>query len=233
MANATTKKVVLFVVEGPSEETALGQAFETVFDTELVKFDVVHGDLTVPAGFANNPRERVRDEVLQHLNRDKGYRWGDLARIVQICDTDGAFIPDDKVVASNKHLAYGKDRVEAARPEAIRRRNHEKAAAMKQLASIRCLTYKRHEVPFKVYFLSRNMEHALHGICDDCTDEEKKRLAHAFRRKYGKKSDDFKALLRSDELAVSGDYIETWRFVGEGTNSLKRGSNLHLVLPEN
>lgn len=39
----------------------------------------------------------------------------------------------------------------------------------------------------------------------------------------------FKRFL-AEEISVAGDYAETWNYVAEGTYSLERCSNLHLVL---
>lgn len=43
---ANTRKVVLFIVEGPSDEAALGGIFTKIFNNAAVKFDVIHGDVT-------------------------------------------------------------------------------------------------------------------------------------------------------------------------------------------
>ena len=45
-----TKKVVLFLVEGVSEETALGLPMKNYFETNEVRFEVVHGDITTMDG---------------------------------------------------------------------------------------------------------------------------------------------------------------------------------------
>lgn len=234
MTRKATKKVILFVVEGPSEETAFGSIFEKIFDKSLVKFDVVHGDLTcsTTAG-TSRPRERVRDKVLEHLSYDRGYRWTDLERIVQICDTDGAFVSDDLVMLDESvHIAYEPDCIRTDNPESICKRNREKQAAMKQLASIGELTYKKHVVALSVYYLSRNMEHVLHGKNDDLTNSEKEALAHSFRRRYARDIDGFGAFMSNPTIAARGNYSETWKYIEEGANSLSRVSNLHLLLPE-
>ena len=86
---AIAKQVMIFIVEGPTEETALAQILSRIFSTGQIKFEIVHGDITTERRL--NPRERVRGLVLQSLKLN-GYRWKDIARIVQISDTDGAFI---------------------------------------------------------------------------------------------------------------------------------------------
>ena len=40
------KQVVLFLVEGVSDETALVMPLEKLFSTEHVRFDIANGDIT-------------------------------------------------------------------------------------------------------------------------------------------------------------------------------------------
>ncbi len=79
---ASTRKVVLFIVEGPSDEAALGGIFTKIFNNAAVKFDVIHGDVTTSCQDPAKIREHVRNEILRHLSRDRGYGWKDLERIV-------------------------------------------------------------------------------------------------------------------------------------------------------
>lgn len=39
------KKIMLFIVEGPTDETALSTVLNRIFSSESVKFQVVHGDV--------------------------------------------------------------------------------------------------------------------------------------------------------------------------------------------
>ena len=39
------KKVMLFIVEGPSDETSLSTVLNRIFNSSTVKFQVVHGDV--------------------------------------------------------------------------------------------------------------------------------------------------------------------------------------------
>mgnify|MGYP002508155943 CR=1 FL=1 len=41
------KKVVIFIVEGPSDEAALGTIMKEYFSSNEVQFIVVHGDITL------------------------------------------------------------------------------------------------------------------------------------------------------------------------------------------
>lgn len=232
MAKPATKKVILFIVEGPTEETALGSVFQRLFNDNLVKFDVVHGDVTVMQT-TKEPRERVRELILGELKRDRGYRWKDIAQIVQICDTDGAFIPDNLVLAGDSDaIEYREDCILTSKTESICLRNRRKSEALRKLSSLTCLTYQQHMVPYQIYYFSRNMEHALHNQSGTLSNSEKVRLAQSFRRRFANDLPHFKAFMRSSDVAVPGDYQNTWNALREGVSSLHRGSNLHLAIPE-
>ena len=227
---AKEKQVLLFIVEGSTDETAFGLLFERLFANSAVVFDIVGGDLTTDVPLKGDPREKVRGRVLAQIER-KDYGWKDIKRIVQITDLDGAFVPDEAVKGSSDgHLRYTEDLILAPCPNDIIERNHVKKNALRKLASIGCLTYRKHAVPFSVYYLSRNMEHALHGLIEDVDVEEKERLARAFQRRYKDDLKGFLRLLGGREIAVPGTYEETWKHAEVGENSLKRGSNLHLAL---
>lgn len=230
MPEQRAKSVVLFIVEGTTEETALGGIFAKLFQNDRVKLDVVHGDITTKANDVD-PRETVRKFVINELQRDRGYRWTDISRIVQICDTDGAFIPEDAVVEGSQdgRLVYEESRIVTDNVRGIRARNRRKSAAMWKLSTAGHLTYKRHEVPFDVFYFSRNMEHALHGEDGDLTDRQKVVLANLFRRRYIDNLEGLKEYLSEPVIAIAGTYVETWAHLREGTVSLQRGSNLHLL----
>lgn len=126
---AIAKQVMIFIVEGPTEETALAQILSRIFSTGQIKFEIVHGDITTERRL--NPRERVSGLVLQSLKLN-GYRWKDIARIVQISDTDGAFIPDECVRESDDgEIHYGEDGICAGNVDVLRERNARKKRAIR------------------------------------------------------------------------------------------------------
>ena len=179
-----------------------------------------------------NVRDTVRQFVLDRIESRHAYDWGDIDRIVHIVDLDGAFVPDDCIrQGTGRGFVYGEDYIATRKPESVAARNREKAASLRDLVECRELTYKRRRVPYGVYFLSRNLEHALYGLTRDCTNREKRLLSTAFDRKIGQHPQAFARLLRSDAVRVPGDDLDaTWEYVQQGTRSLECGSNLFLVL---
>ena len=65
----TEKKVVIFIVEGPSDEAALGTIMKEYFASNEVQFVVVHGDITLKDYVsADNIIKKIKSQ-LQTKNR--------------------------------------------------------------------------------------------------------------------------------------------------------------------
>ena len=107
----------------------------------------------------------------------------------------------------------------------IRRRNTSNAAVLKVLSKM----VKLNKIPYSVYYFSRNLEHVLHDKASDLTDEQKKELSESFDLKYENRLDEFLRFITDSDFAVPGDYKQTWDFIMQGTNSLNRFSNVHLL----
>ena len=78
------KKVVAVIVEGPSDENAIGGILKEFFSSEEVQFAVVHGDITSDNG-------TTKENAVSKIRSRYGYNWRDFVRIIHIADTDGAF----------------------------------------------------------------------------------------------------------------------------------------------
>ena len=64
MKHLARRKVVFVIVEGASDETALGIALNQVFDRESVHVHIMHGDITTRAGVnSQNIVAKVGNEV--------------------------------------------------------------------------------------------------------------------------------------------------------------------------
>ena len=91
------KKVMLFIVEGPTDETSLSTVLNRIFSSSTVKFQVVHGDI-LTRDFTSP--DKIVAAVWEQVKEFMGsiYRKSDICRIVHLTDMDGVFIPDDAVV---------------------------------------------------------------------------------------------------------------------------------------
>ena len=84
------KKVIAVIVEGPSDENAIGGILKEYFSSEEVQFAVVHGDITSNDNTtSDNVINRIND-LINGIKSKYGYNWDDFISVIHIADTDGA-----------------------------------------------------------------------------------------------------------------------------------------------
>lgn len=81
------KKVILFIVEGPSDRAALGPIMEEYFNSEDIKFLIVHGDITIKNYITkDNAIIKVNEQIkekLKELKKKYNYSKTDYIKIIQ------------------------------------------------------------------------------------------------------------------------------------------------------
>ncbi len=219
------KKVVAVIVEGPSEEAALGSILKEYFSDEEVRFVVVHGDITIKDYTSvDNIISKIND-LVDTVKRKYGYNIEDFLRIIHIVDTDGVYIQDQIVFADVDSVMYYTDRIEARNVEYIKDRNKRKAEILFKLYT----SSRINGIKYKIYFNSCNLEHVLFDQLKNFTDMEKEEMSDDFAELYEGKLDEFIDFISSKSIAVEGNYRQTWKFIEKDTNSLNRFSNMHLI----
>lgn len=219
------KKVVAVIVEGPSDESAIGGILKEYFSSAEVQFAVVHGDITSNYSTAvDNVVAKVGD-LIEGIQRRYGYRWEDFLRIIHITDTDGTFTKDCTREAEVEDIQYYEDHIEYSDIAEVEKRNSHKAEIMCKLYT----TGKVRDIRYRLYFNSCNLEHVLYNELKDFSDEEKEELSDEFAEKYEGKVQEFIDFISDDSIAVSGTYKETWKYIQKDINSLQRHSNMHLI----
>ncbi len=215
-----TKKVILFIVEGFTDKQSLGLVLSRLIDTNEVMFHVVAGDITA----AYKAEKKISEQIKSFLSRTH-FKKSDILRIVQLIDTDGAFIDPSKVrYAKIKRMRYFDDHVETPTPEAIIRRNELKRDSVQELSHQNYVS----GIPYSIYYFSVNIEHVLHGVRGGLESADKVRLSREFIDRFAARPEDFVKFMRSDEVAAPGDYIDSWDHIFKDDNSLMRNSNFRL-----
>ena len=224
------KRIILFIVEGPTEETSLSTVLNRIFSSDQVRFQVVHGDI-LTHDFVNS------DEIVKAVNqqvkdfRGQIYKPSDILRIIHLADMDGAFIPNEAVILEEQEYRsypiYTETQILTDNPQGIISRNARKQQNINRLSA----RGKIGGIPYSFYYFSCNLEHVLHNQ-KNLSEEEKISCADAFDVKYATDPDAFIHFMRDEPFAVPGSYSETWNFIKEGTNSLERYTNFGLALPE-
>ena len=228
------RKILLFLVEGKSDEASLAPALEKIVE-ERAKFKIMSCDIT--SDLASNPKNiegRIRRlGVRRFLEKNPQFRESDLCGIVHIVDTDGVFA-DDALVKKDDGVAgvmYYEDRIleKSGFHESFLKARANKRANLSRLLLLKELKLKdRLSVPYEVYYNSCNLDHVLHDK-RNCTREEKRLNSERFALSYGEPK-KFIAFFNDPVVKVEGDYPATWSFIKEGSNSLMRHSNLSLCI---
>lgn len=224
------KKVILFIVEGITDRTALGGVLTNLLDSDVVHLEITRGDITTKDDVnAGNVVARI-NSVVKEAMKKYAFRSTDLQYIVHLIDTDGAFIPDSAIQKNPEatHIEYTLDTIQTANVNAIQERNKKKTGLVGILRGKSEINKK----PYKVFYFSRNMEHVFHDEIRELSSEQKMEMAENFDDAYADKPQDFLNFIRSSGFAVDGDYNETWNFITQGIHSLERWSNFHIYFEE-
>lgn len=219
------KKVIAVIVEGPSDESAIGGILKEYFCSEEVQFAVVHGDITSDyRTTVVNVVEKV-NKLINELSIKYGYKNKDFVGIIHIADTDGTFADDFIVEREGTDFQYYENRIKNSDAEAVKKRNKHKSEIMLKLYT----TGKINGIRYRLYFNSCNLEHVLYNELKPFSDDEKEIMSDEFAEKYEGKAAEFIKYISKPDVAVKGTYKETWKFIQKDNNSLCRNSNMHLI----
>ena len=255
MGKRPKRKIVLFLVEGKSDREALQLAIPELYD-EIdenieVYFPIIRkeeeekgGDIT-STNYVNKQGKRYWvhpsniEEAIYELFLDDFFDKEkifpkDISEIIQIVDTDGAYIPDECVVLDSSLSEedspfYKDDKIACLDVDKIIKRNEQKSENLDYLSSCKTIKVKQKTVPYSVYYVSCNLDHYLHQSAN--LDYRMKRsLADTFARTYIGDVEGFMKEISDDPGAVKGmTYDESWNYIKEDKNSLHRHTNLNLL----
>lgn len=225
------KKIMLFIVEGPTDETSLSTVLSRIFSSDTVRFQVVHGDVLTKDFVESDKIIAAVNEQIK-LFRGSVYKPGDFCKVVHLADTDGVFIPDGAVIKEEaaegrQYPFYTDTQILTPEPANIINRNVWKSSNIAKLSSIGRIG----GIPYSFYYFSCNLDHVLHGR-NNLSEAEKIECSRAFDLQYADDPNAFIRFMKDESFAVQGTYQETWAFIKQGTRSLERHSNFGIELPD-
>lgn len=220
-----TKKIILMLVEGPTDEDALAVVISKLIRDYGIEFKVLHTDITADESMTVKYIDNaIKNAVDEYLKKNPFVKKKDILKVVQIIDTDGAFISNSQVRQSDSgNTEYFESYISAKNKDRLIRRNISKRNIVYHLSGLKKLL---DSYPYEIYYFSRNMEHVLHNITEELSDKEKEDLAFKTAIYYRNHPKEFLMLMKAEELCVQGTYEETWAFIMESVHSLMRYSNL-------
>ena len=241
-AKRPKKKVVLFIVEGRSDMAALERPIKTLLEgnEQGIEATFLIAECDVTSDRRNNP-----SNIEQKINRfyfepffsanDFCYPK-DVLEVVHIVDLDGTFIPDENCWAfDEEHFAadgfvYDPPRVYGETAEAVIVRNQQKAANIKHLLTLDKIKVVSKTCPYSLFFFSSNIDHYLHDKLN-LSGREKIERAERFADRCDEDPEWFVRRICQHSQALKGmTREESWTYIMEGTNSVKRHTNFNLYL---
>jgi hypothetical protein len=225
--NINYHRVCLFIVEGSTDKIALNNILSKYFADKKLRTYIVGTDITSDEhSTEDNIVNNLKTNINLFLKREKLNKT-DIAKIIHLTDLDGTFI-DDSAVLFNKHYLhpyYTDENILTSHVDKIIERNHRKAANLKKLLA----TGEIYSIPYKIYFVSCNLEHLLHNK-NNASNEDKRLLAEALAEKFLGKELTFLDFLRDEGVIDDTNYEESWANAQKENNSLLRKTNLDKAL---
>lgn len=221
-----TKKIILFIVEGITDELSLSFILSKLVQDSNVQFHAINQDIT--ADFNSNSQNIIRkidSQVKQFLAQNTGLRKSDIKEIIHLVDTDGAFVKEKFVVEDMKRekTFYTGNSIITNKKHLIIERNYRKGRILNKLCQINSIG----KIGYKIYFFSCNLEHVLHNN-QNTACYKKREYSYNFVDQYVDKEKNFISFLSNNDFTTQGDYKETWQFIKKDCNSLNRYCNFHL-----
>ena len=218
------KKIIFVIVEGPSDEETLGVLLNRIYDSNFVYIHVMHCDITTEMNVnPGNVVAKIGDLVKKYAGRT--FKSADFCQIIHITDTDGAFIPNDAILEDESAIKpfYSETNIKTYNKIGIENRNQRKRENLNRLSS----TSEIWSIPYRVYYMSCNLDHVLYGKMNS-TDEEKKNDAFSFAKKYRDNIPEFINYISNSDFSVVDSYPQSWQYIRAGLHSLERHTNFGL-----
>lgn len=225
-------KILLFIVEGLSDEQSLAPGMEAVIKDSSIKFIVLRSDITSDYNSTkNNIVNKVEKEINIFLIKNPQYNNEDILGVVHITDTDGCFA-NDSIVFENKNInknEYYDNKILCKEKSKYLVSKNNKAENLKVLSKVnKIILDNKYIIPYSIYYMSCNLDHVLHNKPNSGIAE--KRINSVL---FSDENDDpikFEEFFTKDEIRIKGTYDETWDYIKEDNNSLKRGTNFILCI---
>lgn len=219
------RKMVLAIVEGTTDEESLLYGLTAVFSQFDLAVQVTHGDVTAEIGSsAATIRRKVGSLVKAWIDANHLASKADIIRILHVVDTDGAFVPNETVVeeVGRETLCYETEAIRTSKKVLIEERNRRKSHCLIELVKTKKVLGN---IPYQVFFMSSNLEHAIHDRLN-CSPAEKAQLAAAFSMRFFDDVEGFKAFFEAPALLLGNSYQDSWKAIQLKNESLHRHANL-------
>lgn len=224
------KKVVFVIVEGPSDDDALGVILNRLYDNSQVHIEIIHGDITADLNIQPGDIAIKLCGIVKSYAESMHFKQEDFQEIIHLVDMDGSFIPDSAIIYNPdaQKTVYSVNKIQTEKPERIRSRNSYKREVINRISTLKKVWGT---IPYKVYYMSCNLDHVLYDK-QNSTDEEKENNAYAFSKKYKDNIEGFLTFISDSDFSRTDGYKESWDYIKKEFHSLERNTNLGICFAD-
>ena len=229
-----SKKVLIIIVEGPSEEELLIKRLREIYFDQEILFKVYGGDIFDVVTDRNSVKSVIGDIVKTIIRKNK-FKPSDILAIIHIMDTDGCFISYVNIVInSNQEVStyYNLENItvnSSKQKKNIEIRNINRSRNVKIMNCQSSIIGKKYK--YQSYYFSRNLEHVLFDDPNPA-GESKTKNVEKFLIALNEPVEVFleNYLPKLTCTNYFEKYRESWTFIEAGINSLNRYNNIPLLL---
>ena len=223
------KKLVIIIAEG-SEQDALYPNLKKFGEKLNIQFKIMGTDVFTAEENNKKSSKAIIGDIIREVTSRPEINKKDIKLVIQLTDTDGVYISNDKIVVDtyqSEKTTYTFESIRVNSQDQLKRiekRNYKKRMHLNTLAKTEKILSI---VTYKILYFSRNLDHVISNK-PDTPNLEKSRKADAFSDSFATPNDFEKFFTKSD-FTVNGTYDETWDFIKEEAKSLERFSNFHFI----
>jgi len=224
-----SKSLVIVIAEG-SEQDALYPNLKKIGEKLRIHFEIMGTDVFTAKENVNKSPKAIVGDIINEVTSKPEFSKNDIKLVIQLTDTDGVYITDDKIITDEfqqekTHYTLENIRVNNSNQlRAIKNRNGRKRTALNTLSKTEKVSKT---VNYKILYFSRNLDHVISDK-PETPKSEKSKEADVFSNSFAT-SYDFENFFIASDFTVDGTYDVTWNFIKDGTKSLNKHSNFHLI----
>lgn len=243
-----TVPIVVAIIEGGSDKKYLKQPLEAYFRDKYGKTC----KLIPVTDLTSNPD--IKDEdfiktliggVETKLRSKENMVDEDVAvmisEVVHIFDIDEAYIDEDHIYIDSDHPSffYTREGIRHISKNPVIQRNERKQRRIEELLSMSTINLFGMDFPYSVYFYSVNIDDFHYDDALNWDEETKNKKAAEFERQYltknsykGKVKMFLKLFEKNNPSDFPTTHNDTWNYIKCDNNSLKKCSNVFLIIKQ-
>lgn len=205
------RRLIIALIEGPTDNKTLLLPMKRLLPIVDIEHVFTDGDLCMKDGASIEKVQAELENKVQHFFAQNAFRRGQSAEVIHIIDLDDAFFPQ------------------------VSDRLRRKAEIVRELSQQHAIVVDPNmgtQLPYSLYYMSKNLEHVIHGERGPLSSSDKDQLALSFQRKVSRDSSILLNVLKQS-AAPGKSAEETWEYADHaGRHQNKEPlNNLMLLFP--